>query len=170
MTSKVANRAFYTAIGVTVEGKRDVLGIWGSAGAEGAKYWLSVLTELKNQPITNTFFVVCDGLKGLPEAVEVVWPKATFHTCILHLIPNTFRYASKKDWDGLKRDIKPIYTAPSATAAEPAREAMSKKCWQVSRDRALMGKRVGRSHRLPRLRHRDTHRVAFNQRDRVAQR
>lgn len=56
-----------------------------------------------------------------------MWPKATVHTCILHLIRNTFRYASKKDWDGLKRDIKPIYTAPSTTAAEQAREAMSKK-------------------------------------------
>ncbi|MGV4301647.1 IS256 family transposase [Trueperella pyogenes] len=124
---QVANRAFYAAIGVSLEGKRDVLGIWGSPGAEGAKYWLSVLTELKNRGITDTFFLVCDGLKGLPEAVEVVWPKATVHTCILHLIRNTFRYASKKDWDGLKRDIKPIYTAPSAAAALQARDAMSEK-------------------------------------------
>lgn len=124
---QVANRAFYAAIGVSLEGKRDVLGIWGSAGAEGAKYWLSVLTELKNRGITDTFFLVCDGLKGLPEAVEVVWPKATVHTCILHLIRHTFRYASKKDWEGLKRDIKPIYTAPSAAAALQARDAMSKK-------------------------------------------
>lgn len=124
---QVANRAFYAAIGVSVEGKRDVLGIWGSAGAEGGKYWLAVLTELKNRGITDTFFVVCDGLKGLPDAVEAVWPQATVHTCILHLIRNTFRYASKKDWDELKRDIKPIYTAPSATAALQAREAMSEK-------------------------------------------
>lgn len=123
---QVANRAFYAAIGVTLEGRRDVLGIWGSPGSEGAKYWLSILTELKNRGITDTFFVVCDGLKGLPDAVGNVWPKATVQTCILHLIRNTFRYASKKDWDALKRDIKPIYTAPSPVAAVQAREAMSK--------------------------------------------
>lgn len=123
---QVANRAFYAAIGVTLEGRRDVLGIWGSPGSEGAKYWLSILTELKNRGITDTFFVVCDGLKELPDAVGNVWPKATVQTCILHLIRNTFRYASKKDWDALKRDIKPIYTAPSPVAAVQAREAMSK--------------------------------------------
>lgn len=115
------------AIGVSLEGKRDVLGIWGSPGAKGAKYWLSVLTELKNRGITDTFFLVCDGLKGLPEAVEVVWPLATVQTCILHLIRNTFGYASKKDWDGLKRDIKPIYTASSEAAALQARDAMSQR-------------------------------------------
>lgn len=124
---QVANRAFYAAIGVTLEGKRDVLGIWASPGAEGAKYWLSVLTDMKNRGVNDTFFLVCDGLKGLPDAVEVVWPKANVQTCILHLIRNTFRYASKKDWDALKRDVKPIYTAPSAAAAEQSRDAMIEK-------------------------------------------
>lgn len=107
---QVANRAFYAAIGVDLDGKRDVLGIWGSPGGEGAKYWLSVLTEIKNRGVKDTFFLVCDGLKGLPDAVEIVWPAATIQTCILHLIRNTFRYASKHDWDALKRDVKPIYT------------------------------------------------------------
>ena len=124
---QVANRAFYAAIGVGLDGTRDVLGIWGSPGSEGAKYWLSVLTEIKNRGVTDTFFLVCDGLRGLPDAVEVVWPKATVQTCILHLIRNTFRYASKKYWDELKRDVKPIYTAPSLEAAELARDAMFEK-------------------------------------------
>jgi transposase-like protein len=124
---QVANRAFYAAIGVTLEGKRDVLGIWASPGSEGAKYWLSVLTDMKNRAVADTFFLVCDGLKGLPDAVEALWPKANVQTCILHLIRNTFRYASKKDWDALKRDVKPIYTAPSPAAAEQARDAMFEK-------------------------------------------
>lgn len=124
---QVANRAFYAAIGVDLDGKRDVLGIWGSPGGEGAKYWLSVLTEIKNRGVTDTFFLVCDGLKGLPDAVEIVWPAATIQTCILHLIRDTFRYASKHDWDALKRDVKPIYTAPFPAAAEEAREAMTER-------------------------------------------
>jgi transposase-like protein len=82
---------------------------------------------IKNRGVTDTFFLVCDGLKGLPDAVEVVWPKATVQTCILHLIRNTFRYASKKNWDELKRDVLPIYTAPSLEAAERARDAMFEK-------------------------------------------
>jgi transposase-like protein len=90
---QVANRAFYAAIGVGLDGTRDVLGIWGSPGGEGAKYWLSVLTEITNRGVTDTFFLVCDGLEGLPDAVEVVWPQTTVQTCILHLIRNTFRYA-----------------------------------------------------------------------------
>ena len=121
---QVANRAFYAAIGVGLDGTRDVLGIWGSPGGEGAKYWPSVLTEIKNRGVTDTFFLICDGLKGLPDAVEAVWPQTTVQTCILHLIRNTFRYASKKDWDELKRDVKPIYTAPSLEAAEATRDAM----------------------------------------------
>lgn len=124
---QVANRAFYAAIGVSLEGKRDVLGIWASPGAEGAKYWLSVLTDMKNRGVRDTFFLVCDGLKGLPDAVEATWPMANVQTCILHLIRNTFRYASKKDWDALKRDVKPIYTAPNPIAAQQARDAMFEK-------------------------------------------
>lgn len=124
---QVANRAIVAAIGVTLEGKRDVLGIWASPGAEGAKYWLSVLTDMKNRGVSDTFFLVCDGLKGLPDAVETVWPKANVQTCILHLIRNTLRYASKKDWDALKRDMKPIYTTPTPGGAEQARDLMFEK-------------------------------------------
>jgi hypothetical protein len=73
---QVANRAFYTAIGVTVEGKRDILGIWASPGGEGAKFWLGVLTELRNRGVAHVCIVVCDGLKGLPDAITATWPLA----------------------------------------------------------------------------------------------
>jgi transposase-like protein len=83
---QVASRAFYAAIGVDPDGGRDVLGIWGSPASEGAKYWLSVLTDLKNRGVADVFFPVCDGLKGLPDAVETVWPPAIVQTCVIHLM------------------------------------------------------------------------------------
>jgi transposase-like protein len=124
---QVANRAFYAAIGVDLDGNRDVPGLWGSSGGEGAKYWLSVLADLKNRGVNDTFFLICDGPKGLPEAVEIVWPQAIVQTCVIHLMRNTFNYASTKDWDGLRRDVEPIYTATAVEAAEHARDSMPKK-------------------------------------------
>lgn len=121
---QVANRPFYAAIGVTTDGHKDVLGLWAGNGAEGAKFWMSVLTDLRNRGIGDVFFVVCDGLKGLPDAVENVWPLATVQTCIIHLIRNTFRLTSKRDIDGIKQGIKPIYTAPNPDAALAALEQL----------------------------------------------
>jgi putative transposase len=117
---QVANRPFYAAIGVTLDGERDILGLWAGSGGEGAKFWMSVLTDLRNRGVRDVFFVVCDGLKGLPEVVSNVWPQAIVQTCIVHLIRNTFRLASRRDWDALKRAVKPIYTAVNATAARAA--------------------------------------------------
>jgi putative transposase len=117
---QVANRPIYAAIGVTLEGRRDVLGLWAGQGGEGAKFWMQVLVDLKNRGLGDVFFVVCDGLKGLPEVVGNVWPAAIVQTCVVHLLRNTFRLASKRDWDALKRDVKPIYTAPNAAAAAAA--------------------------------------------------
>jgi putative transposase len=114
---QVANRPIYTAIGVTVDGERDILGLWAGSGGEGAKYWLSVLTELKNRGVEDVCIVVCDGLKGLPDAIAAAWPQALTQTCVVHLLRNSFRYASKRDWPALARDLKPVYTAPSETAA-----------------------------------------------------
>jgi putative transposase len=108
---QVVNRPVYVAIGVTVNGERDILGLWAGDGSEGAKFWLSVLTEIKNRGVEDVCMVVCDGLKGLPESITTTWEYATVQACILHLIRNTFRYASKRDWDALARDLKPIYTA-----------------------------------------------------------
>ena len=124
---QVANRPFYAAIGVTLDGERDILGLWAGSGGEGAKFWMSVLTDLRNRGVRDVFFVVCDGLKGLPDVVSNVWPAAIVQTCIIHLIRNTFRLASKKDWDAIKRDIKPIYTAVNPQAARAALEDLTEK-------------------------------------------
>lgn len=121
---QVANRAFYVAVGVDLEGNRDVLGIWSSPSAEGARYWLTVLNELKNRGVDDVFFVICDGLKGLPDAVNAVWPLTTVQTCIVHLLRNTYRYVARKDWHKIMHDIKPIYTAASVDTATIARDQM----------------------------------------------
>mgnify|MGYP000336023935 CR=1 FL=1 len=127
---QVANRPFYAAIGVTLAGERDILGLWAGAGGEGAKFWMSVLTDLRNRGVKDTFFVVCDGLKGLPEVVGNVWPQAIVQTCIIHLLRNTFRLTSRKYWDEIKRDVKPIYTAVNATAARTAFDELAEKWGQ----------------------------------------
>jgi len=95
-----------------------------------AKFWMSVLTDLRNRGIKDVFFVVCDGLKGLPEVVGNAWPQAIVQTCVVHLIRNTFHLASKRDWDALKRDIKPIYTAVNAGAARAALDELADKWGQ----------------------------------------
>lgn len=124
---QVANRPIYAAIGVTLDGEKDVLGLWAGPGGEGAKFWMAVLTEIKNRGVNDVFFLVCDGLKGLPDAVGNVWPLTTVQTCIIHLLRNTFRLASKRDWDELKRDVKPIYTAVNAGAARIALDELTEK-------------------------------------------
>ncbi len=124
---QVANRPVYAAIGVTLAGEKDILGLWAGTGGEGAKFWMSVLTDLRNRGVKDVFFVVCDGLKGLPEVVGNVWPLAIVQTCIVHLIRNTFRLASRRDWDALKRDIKPIYTAVNSAAARAALDELAER-------------------------------------------
>ncbi|PRZ41229.1 mutator family transposase [Antricoccus suffuscus] len=125
--SQVAKRSIYAAIGVSLAGEKDVLGLWAGTGGEGTKYRMSVLTDIKSRGVRDTFFLVCDGLKGLPDVVANVWPLKMVHTCIIHLIRSTFRLASKKDWDALKRDVKPIYTAPNTNAARAALEDLDEK-------------------------------------------
>ncbi len=115
---QVVNRPIYVAIGVSVNGERDILGLWAGDGGEGAKFWLSVLTEIKNRGVQDVCILVCDGLKGLPDSVAAVWPLTVVQTCVIHLLRNTFRYAGRQDWDKLAKDLRPIYTAPTAAAAE----------------------------------------------------
>jgi len=122
---QVASRPVYAAIGVTLAGEKDILGLWAGTGGEGAKFWMSVLTDLKNRGVRDVFFVVCDGLKGLPEVVGNAWPQAIVQTCIVHLIRNTFHLASKRDWDALRRDVKPICTAVNAEAARAALDGLA---------------------------------------------
>jgi putative transposase len=116
---QVANRPIYLALGVTVDGERDILGLWaGEHGdGEGAKYWLRVCAEIKNRGTRDVLMVVCDGLKGLPDAVNAVWEKAIVQTCIVHLLRNSFKYASKRDWAQIAKDLKPVYTVASEAAA-----------------------------------------------------
>ena len=115
---QVTNRPVYVVIGVTVNGERDILSLWAGDGGEGAKFWLGVLTELKNRGVADVCIVVCDGLKGLPDSITTTWTYAQVQACILHLIRNTFRYASRHHWDELARDLRPIYTAANAESAE----------------------------------------------------
>src|SRR6202011_4153419 len=114
---QVANRPIYVAVGVTVDGERDILGLWAGEGGEGAKYWLHVLTEIKNRGTADVCIVVCDGLSGLSEAVSSVWPQTIVQRCVIHLLRNSFRYASRKDWPAIAKDLKPIYTTPTEAAA-----------------------------------------------------
>lgn len=114
---QVANRPIYVAVGVTTDGERDILGLWVGDGGEGAKYWAHVLTEIKNRGTTDVCILVCDGLTGLPDAVASVWPETIVQGCVVHLIRNSFRYASRRDWPALAKDLKPIYTAPTEAAA-----------------------------------------------------
>jgi putative transposase len=125
---QVGNRPIYAAIGVDLQGQKDILGMWaGQGGGESAKFWMAVLTDLKNRGVGDVFFVVCDGLKGLPASVNTVWPDAIVQTCIIHLIRGSFRYASRKYWDELSRDLRPIYTAPSEAAALAALDGLDEK-------------------------------------------
>ncbi len=117
--TQVANRPVYVAIGVNLEGERDVLGLWiGPSGGEGAKQWAAMLTELRNRGIADALIVCCDGLKGLPESIRVTWPDATVQTCVVHVVRNSLRLASKKHWQALTREMRQIYTAPTVEAAE----------------------------------------------------
>ncbi len=125
---QVGNRPIYAAIGVDLDGHKDILGMWaGDGDGESAKFWMAVLTELRNRGVHDVFFVVCDGLKGLPDSVNAVWPLATVQACIIHLIRGSFRYASRKYWDELSKDIKPIHTAVNADAALAALDDLETK-------------------------------------------
>jgi putative transposase len=127
---QVANRPVYVAMGITVDGERDVLGLWvGPTGGEGAKQWMTMLTELRNRGVADVCIVCCDGLKGLPEAIAATWPLATIQTCVVHLVRNSLRYASKADWSKITTGLKAVYTAATVTAAE-ARFAEFAQTWR----------------------------------------
>ncbi|MFG1913201.1 IS256 family transposase [Kribbella sp. NPDC048928] len=115
---QVSNRPIYVALAVTCEGHRDILGLWAGDGGEGAKYWLHVLTELRNRGVADVLMVVCDGLAGLPDAIGTAWPRAITQTCIVHLLRNSFRYAGRQHWSAIAAALKPVYTAPTEAAAK----------------------------------------------------
>src|SRR5665213_3088848 len=116
---RVENRAVYVAIGIDEEGRKDVLGLWSSAN-EGARFWLGVMTELRNRGLRDVYIVCTDGLKGFPDAISSVFPKAQVQTCIVHLIRASLNYVSWKERRALAMDLKPIYRAATAEAAGQA--------------------------------------------------
>jgi putative transposase len=116
---QVRNTPFYVVMGVTVHGERDILGIWaGGEGGEGARFWLQVFSELKNRGVADVLIAVCDGLKGLPEAITTTWERTVVQQCVVHLIRNSFRYAGRQHRDAIAKALKPVYTAPSEAAAK----------------------------------------------------
>ena len=151
---QVANRPIYVAMAVTVDGERDILGPVGRGArrGEGAKYWLRVLTEIKNRGVADVCIVVCDGLKGLPDAIGQAWPQAIIQTCIVHLLRNCFRYASQTGLGGVAR------TSSRSTPPRPRpppwslRRVRRRLGGQVPGDRAAVGERVGRVRAVPGLR------------------
>jgi putative transposase len=122
----VQRKACYLALGVTVDGDRDVLGMWFQE-SEGAKFWMQVLTDLKQRGVRDILICCVDGLSGFPEAIEAIFPNTTVQTCIVHLIRSSLRYVPRREREQVARDLKPIYTAVDADAAQAALEAFDEK-------------------------------------------
>jgi transposase-like protein len=124
----VRNKAVYLALGVDRDGRRDVLGLWIEQ-TEGAKFWMKVVSDLRNRGVEDILIAVVDGLKGFPEAIGAVFPKTTIQTCIVHLIRNSLAYASWRDRRQVAAALKPVYTAPNEAAALAALEAFQNGPW-----------------------------------------
>jgi putative transposase len=122
----VQRRACYLALGVTVEGERDVLGMWFQE-TEGAKFWMQVLAELKQRGVSDILLCCVDGLKGFPDAIESIYPQTVVQTCVVHLIRHSLKYVPRREREQVARDLKPIYTAVDADAAQAALEAFDEK-------------------------------------------
>lgn len=123
---RVINKAIYLALGVTVEGRKDLLGLWISEN-EGSKFWLGVLTDLQNRGVNDIFIFCVDGLTGFPDAISSTFPKAKIQLCIVHMVRNALRYVPAKDMKAVARDLKSIYNAPTREAAEQTLDDFSEK-------------------------------------------
>jgi putative transposase len=124
----VRNNAVYLALGIDVSGRKNVLGLWIEQ-TEGAKFWLKVFTDLKQRGVGDILIAVVDGLRGFPEAIEAVFPRTQVQTCIVHLIRNSLNFVSWKDRKALAEELKSIYRAANAEAAEAALEAFEQGAW-----------------------------------------
>ena len=124
--NRVINKAIYLALGVNLDGQKELLGMWVSPN-EGSKFWLSVLTEIKNRGVQDIFIACVDGLTGFPDAIEAVFPMTTVQLCIVHMIRTSLRYVSYKDRKAVVQDLKSIYQALTAEEAESALESFSQK-------------------------------------------
>jgi putative transposase len=122
----VQRRACYLALGVSVDGDRDVLGMWFQE-TEGAKFWMQVLSDLKQRGVSDILICCIDGLKGFPEAIEAIYPATVVQTCIVHLIRHSLKYVPRRDREQVARDLKPIYTAVDQEAAHAALEVFDER-------------------------------------------
>jgi putative transposase len=125
----VQRRVCYLALGITVDGDRDVLGMWFQE-SEGAKFWMQVLSELKQRGVRDILICCVDGLNGFPEAIEAIFPETTVQTCVVHLLRHSLKYVPRRERERVARDLKPIYTAVDADAAHAALEAFDEKWGQ----------------------------------------
>ncbi len=121
---QVINKAVYLALGVNLEGKKDLLGLWISE-TEGAKFWLGVLTELQNRGIQDVLIACVDGLKGFPDAINTVFPQTQIQLCVVHMVRNSLKYVSYKDYKAVTTDLKQIYQAATEEEALLALERVS---------------------------------------------
>ncbi len=124
--NQVVNKSVYLALGINSEGYKELMGIW-LAETEGAKFWLSVLTELQNRGLKDIFIACVDGLKGFPDAIKTVYPEAKIQLCIVHMVRNSLRYVVFKDKKQVARDLKSIYNSPTLAEAEKALDEFSLK-------------------------------------------
>ncbi|WP_000707907.1 IS256 family transposase, partial [Escherichia coli] len=122
--SRVINKSVFLALGINIEGQKELLGMW-LAENEGAKFWLNVLTELKNRGLNDILIACVDGLKGFPDAINTVYPEARIQLCIVHMVRNSLRFVSWKDYKAVTRDLKAIYQAPTEEAGQQALEAFA---------------------------------------------
>src|SRR4029453_2414083 len=113
----VRNKAAHLVVGVDTDGIKHVLGIW-LQNSEGAKFWMQVFAELRNRGVRRVLIACCDGLEGLPEAIETIWPYTIVQTCVVHLIRASLKYANYNDRKRFAQALRPIYTAVNADAAE----------------------------------------------------
>jgi putative transposase len=128
VSGRVAKRAVYVVLGINAEGNKNLLGLWtGEAESEGAKFWLKVLTDLKNRGLKDILIACVDGLSGFPQAIEALYPKTQVQLCIVHLIRNCLRYVPWKDSKAVVADLKPIYQAATLEEAEAALDAFAAK-------------------------------------------
>lgn len=122
--SRLINKSVFLALGINIEGQKELLGMW-LAENEGAKFWLNVLTELKNRGLNDILIACVDGLKGFPDAINTVYPKARIQLCIVHMVRNSLRFVSWRDYKAVTRDLKAIYQAPTEEAGQQALEAFA---------------------------------------------
>ncbi|EFH6733225.1 MULTISPECIES: IS256 family transposase [Escherichia] len=122
--SRVINKSVFLALGINIEGQKELPGMW-LAENEGAKFWLNVLTELKNRGLNDILIACVDGLKGFPDAINTVYPKARIQLCIVHMVRNSLRFVSWKDYKAVTRNLKAIYQAPTEEAGQQALEAFA---------------------------------------------